>query len=243
MSSSTGGFGHTLAFEDPQARAAIAAVQTGDTDRLSEFLDADQSLALARVATSQDSAPTRTLLHVATDWPGHFPSVAATISLLASAGANPDARLHGAIGETPLHWAASSNDIEAIAALVRAGATLDLAGASIAEGTALTLATAFGQWDAAHLLVDLGATSGLWEAATLGQLDRVSVLVEEQGPTAEQITGAFWGACHGGQLNTAQFLLERGADPTWVGWDQLTPRQAAVRARADDVVTWLDELA
>ena len=206
------------------------------------MVSADPSLAQARVATSPDAGAVRTLLHVATDWPGHFPSVADTIAVLANAGSDVNARLHGASGETPLHWAASSNDVDAIDALVHAGAELDLAGASIADGTALTLATAFGQWDAARRLVELGATSGLWEAAALGQLERVTQLVDEQRPSDAEITGAFWGACHGGRLQTAQYLLTCGADPRWVGWDQLTPRDVAVRANANDVVAWLDEV-
>lgn len=31
---------------------------------------------------------TRSLLHVATDWPGHFPNVASTIATLVEAGAD-----------------------------------------------------------------------------------------------------------------------------------------------------------
>lgn len=51
----------------------------------------------------------RTLLHVATDWPGHAPRVAETI---------------WAHAETPLHWAASSDDVEAGDALRDLGADL-----------------------------------------------------------------------------------------------------------------------
>ena len=34
---------------------------------------------------------------------------------------------------------------------------------------------------------------------------------------------AFWSACHGGQRDTAEYLLERGADINWIGWDEKTP--------------------
>jgi ankyrin repeat protein len=231
-----------LTFGDARGRAAITAIRSGDVGHLSQLLINEPGLARERVATGPDAEPVRTLLHVATDWPGHFPMVGTTVTVLAEAGSDVNARLHGSTGETPLQWAASSNDVDAIDALVRAGAELDVAGASIADGTALTLATAFGQWDAAQRLVELGATSGLWEAASLGQLERVTQLVDEQRPSDADITGAFWGACHGGRLRTAQYLLTRGADPRWVGWDQLTPSQVAARANADDVVLWLDEV-
>src|SRR5258708_2308955 len=49
-------------------QAAIAAIQSGDVDHLKNLLRQDPSLATAR----PDGM--RTLLHVATDWPGHFPN-------------------------------------------------------------------------------------------------------------------------------------------------------------------------
>ncbi|MGH2714752.1 MAG: ankyrin repeat domain-containing protein, partial [Thermoleophilaceae bacterium] len=50
----------------------------------------------------------------------------------------------------------------------------------------------------------------------------------------------FWGACHGGQREAAEYLLKRGADMNWVGWDDLTPLDAAERSEADAVVAWLE---
>ena len=43
-----------------------------------------------------------------TDWPGYFPNGPEVVRLLVVAGADPDARYPGE--ETPLHWAASSDD-------------------------------------------------------------------------------------------------------------------------------------
>jgi len=60
------------------------------------------------------------LLHVATDWPGHFPHVSASIAALVEAGADVNARFHGPHEETPLHWAASSADVAALDALLDA---------------------------------------------------------------------------------------------------------------------------
>ena len=89
-------------------------------------------LAVARVGNDRES---RTLLHVATDWPGHFPNGAATVAALVRAGADVNARFVGAHCETPLHWAASSDDVEILDALLDAGADIDADGAVIADGT------------------------------------------------------------------------------------------------------------
>jgi uncharacterized protein len=61
----------------------------------------------------------------------------------------------------------------------------------------------------------------------------------ESPPTPDEITNAFWSACHGGQHGVAQYLLERGADLNWVGYDGLTPFDAATRSGADELVEWL----
>jgi ankyrin repeat protein len=76
---------------------------------------------------------------------------------LAAAGADVDARFSGAHGETPLHWAASSDDVDALDALLDAGADIDAPGAVIGSGTPLDDAVAFGQWTAARRLVERGA--------------------------------------------------------------------------------------
>jgi ankyrin repeat protein len=183
----------------------------------------------------------RTLLHVATDWPGHFPNNAATVSALIGAGADVDARFAGPHTETPLHWAASSDDVEVIDVLVDAGADIDALGAVIAGGTPLTDAVAFGQWQAARRLVERGAKTPLREAAALGLLDRVeSFLAAEPPPTPEDVTQALWYACHGGEQPVADYLLARGADLDWISsWDGHTPLDAAARREAVTLVDWL----
>jgi hypothetical protein len=74
-------------------------------------------------------------------------------------------------------------------------------------------------------------------------MDRVtSFFASESRPTADEVTNAFWCACHGGQRGAAEYLLERGADLRWVGYDGLTPIGAAQRSHAADVVAWLESL-
>ena len=159
-----------------------------------------------------------------------------------AAGADPGARFEGAHSETPLHWAASSNDVPVLDALVEAGADIEATGSVIDGGTPLADARAFGQWRAAHRLVELGARTTFQDAATLGMLDRVRDFVESpEPPDRDAVTSAFWGACHGGQLATADYLLARGADLDRVGYDDKPPLDIARAADADGMVRWLRE--
>ena len=57
--------------------------------------------------------------------------------------------------------------------------------------------------------------------------------------TPEKITGDFGGARHRGQHATAEYLLAHGADLNWIGWDGLTPLDAAERHDATDLAKWL----
>jgi uncharacterized protein len=217
--------------------AAVEAVRAGDLAALRDLLAQQPELATARLP----SVGGRTLLHVATDWPGHRPNVGATVRLLADAGADLDAAGPGPHPETPLHWAASSDDLEALDALLDCGADIEARGAVIADGTPLADATAFGQWRAARRLLDRGAQATAWEAAAMGLLPRVQELLADEVSGSAEITSCFWGACHGGHLETAAYLLQRGADVNWVGWDDLTPLDAAHRNGAEDVVGWLQQ--
>jgi ankyrin repeat protein len=152
------------------------------------------------------------MLHVATDWPGHVPEVGVKIRALIAAGADVNARFVGPRTETPLHWAARSDDLEALDALLDAGADIDAQGAVIAGGTPMADAVAFGQWNAARRLLERGAQTNLWQAAALGLTDRVRDELDQAPPPAQQdLDNALWCAAHGGQRATAELLLDRGA--------------------------------
>ena len=73
--------------------AATHAIRAGDLDGLQRLLADHPGLAVARVGNDREA---RTLLHVATDWPGHFPNGAATVAALVRAGADVNARFVGA---------------------------------------------------------------------------------------------------------------------------------------------------
>jgi uncharacterized protein len=233
--------------DDPLVTAAKAAIQAGDVATLTRLLSEHPALAMARVgATEPDCQDTRTLLHIATDWPGHFPEGPATVAALVAAGADVNARMESTRPphrETPLHWAASSNDVAVLDALLDAGADIEADGAVIAGGTAMADATAFANWEAAHRLLARGAHTTLWEAAALGLTDRIEAhLGADPPPSSEDLTGAFWAACHGGQRPAAALLLARGADPQWVGWDDLTAAGAARRNGFGEVADWAGSL-
>jgi ankyrin repeat protein len=224
---------------EPLAAAVVRAIHAGDLAALRRLLAEHPGLATARIRDHCGGA--RTLLHLAADWPGHFPDGAATVALLAAAGAEVDARMIGPHRETPLHWAASSDDVEVLDALLDAGADIDAPGAVIADGTPLADARAFKQWRCAYRLVERGARVTLQDAATLGLTDRVEAfLAGPAAPDPVDVSLAFWNACHGGRRECAALLLEHGADLNVVPpWEPLTPLDAAAREGAAELVAWL----
>jgi len=229
----------SLPADDPRAVAFAGAIRSGDLDALERLVVEQRELATARFVDPR-CGDERTALHVATDWPGHFPNGRAVVARLVAAGADVDAAFGGAHTERPLHWAASSDDVEVLDALVDAGADIEARGSVIDGGSPLADAVAFGQWRAARRLVELGARVNLWQAAALGLADRLERLLEvDPPPGRDEITNAFWCACHGGQQATAERLLEAGADIDWIGHDGLTPLDAAARSNAHELAGWL----
>ncbi len=220
--------------DEPLGAAAVEAIHSGDTEALQRLLSENPGLATARIDGQ------RTLLHVATDWPGHFPNGAATVAALIASGAEANARFTGSHAETPLHWAANSDDVAVLDALLDYGADIEAPGAVIGGGTPLADAVAFGQWQAARRLVERGARATLWQAAALGLMTRVAEhFASDAPPELDEVTNAFWCACHGGQRGSAEYLLVRGADLNWIGYNGLTPIDAASRSGAEELVLWL----
>jgi ankyrin repeat protein len=169
------------------------------------------------------------------------------VALLIEAGADPSARCEDGPSETPLHWAASSDDVEVAAALIDAGADIEAPGGSIAGGGPLANAVGYGCWHVARLLIERGArVDALWQASALGMVERVGELLAADPPPAqEDIDEAFFQACHGGQLRMAAWLLARGADINATpGYSQgQTPLDiaASTDTRRGQLVSWLRE--
>jgi uncharacterized protein len=222
--------------QDPVAIAAVQAISTGDTTALAALLSEHPGL------VSEEIHGTRTPLLVAADWPGYFPAGPATVRLLIEAGADPNADTGGDQPETPLHWAASSDDADVADALISGGARVETPGGSI--GTPLDNAIGYGCWNVARLLVQRGArVDKLWHAAALGIMPRLEeLLAATPPPPADDIDEAFWQACHGGQRRTAERLLARGADLSATpGYSDQAPAEAAaeIGTQRENLVAWL----
>lgn len=229
---------YAVPHSDPVARQLTRAIRSGDLSALQHMLNDQPELAMVRITDEQGSQ--RSLLHVLSDWPGHTPRRADIAVLLIEAGADVSARFIGFHSETPLHWAASNDDIELIDAFVDAGANIEADGGVIANGTPLADARAFRQWHAAERLIELGAKVSLTDAATLGLLERVKSFFSEAPPQQIEINAAFWGACHGGRNCCADYLLKQGANINWVAeWESLTPLDAAIRSEEHELADWL----
>ena len=224
--------------QDPAAITAVHAIRTGDITSLACLLRQHPGL------VAEEIHGARTPLLVAADWPGFFPAAPATVRLLIEAGADPNADTGGDKPETPLHWAASSDDADVADALISGGARLETPGGSI--GTPLDNAIGYGCWNVARLLVQRGArVDKLWHAAALGNMARVEeLLAASPPPSPDDVTEAFWQACHGGQRRTAERLLASGADLDGTpGYSDQTAAEVAAEldTQRENLVTWLHD--
>jgi uncharacterized protein len=229
--------------EDERAVAVVKAIQSGDVAGLRKQLDENPELARARIVDHQGVA--RTLLHVVSDWPGHFPNGPQTVAALVAAGADVNAVVHHSkphdSAETALHWAASSDDVAVLDALLDGGADIEAPGAVFTGGSPMSDAVIFAQWRAARRLLERGARTTLWQAAALGLLDSVQRHLSMQPPPSrDEITNAFWHACRGGQLAVAEYLFEQGANLRWIGHQNKTPLDVARESGLSELVQWLE---
>ena len=237
----------TLPGDAPIAVELLLAVRGGDVDLLRRLLSENPDLARARF---EGRGGTSTALHFVTDWPGYFPNGPGIVTVLIEAGADPSALTTGGGSptpgpgsETPLHYAASSDDVDVAAALIDGGADLETPDGSI--GTPLDNAVGYACWHVARLLVAQGArVEKVWHAGALGLLDRLDdLLVPDIDP--EQISQGFWHACAAGQRRAAERLLQAGADLNWEpDYAHGTALDAAtgLGTRQENVIEWLRSL-
>jgi uncharacterized protein len=227
---------YMIAPDDPRAVALVTLLDAGDAIGLAALLDAHPGLAAERVG---DEAESRTALHLATDWPANRPAVGRSIAVLVAAGAPVDGRFVGHHGETPLHWAASADDVAAIDALLHAGADIEADGGVLTEGPPLDDAVVFAQWRAARRLVERGATMAIWHAAALGELAEMELLADGADTDQDDLDNACWHACRAGQLLTTQSLVHRGADLDRRGHLDQTARAAGLASGNVELAAWL----
>jgi hypothetical protein len=223
---------------DPVAAELTQAIHTGDLHALGRMITARPELAGARMRARRGW---RTPLHAATDWPGYYPAAPQAVAILLAAGADPNVTTGAERPETPLHWTASSDDVDVAVALIDGGAELETPGGSI--GTPLDNAIGYGCWHVARLLVARGAAvDALWHAAALGLLSRTGELLTELRPDVRAISQAFWHACAAGQRRTAEYLLAQGAELNWIpDYDAATPLDAS-RTRGTQQANLIDWL-
>jgi hypothetical protein len=196
---------------DEAAAALVAAIHSGDIDAVRRIVADTPGLARGPLG---GPFKTRTALHVVADWPGYFPNGPQIVPLLIAAGADPNYRDPEPRSETPLHWAASSDDVDIAAALIDGGADIEVPDGSI--GTPLDNAVGYACWHVARLLVARGAqVDKLWHAGALGMLDRLEELLDTINPTPAEVSQGFWHACAGGQRRAAERLLAAGAELYW----------------------------
>ncbi len=224
------------------------AVHAGDVGAVRRLVSDNPILAVARIGSARGG--TSTALHFVTDWPGYFPNGPEIVEVLIDAGANPDALTTardsdgpGPGSETPLHYAASSDDVDVAAALIDGGADLETPDGSI--GTPLDNAIGYACWHVARLLVVRGArVDKIWHAGALGMLDRLDELLASE-PDTGQISQGFWHACAAGQRRAAERLLKAGADLNWEpDYAEGTALDAAtgLGTRQENVIEWLRSL-
>jgi ankyrin repeat protein len=237
----------TIPSDAPTAVELLIAVKGGDIEAVRRLLSDHPDLTGARLG---GRGGTSTALHFVTDWPGYFANGPDIVHILIDAGADPnalttgkDSETPGPGSETPLHYAASTDDVDVATALIDRGADLETPDGSI--GTPLDNAVGYACWHVARLLVTRGArVEKIWHAASLGMLDRLDdLLVPEIEP--EQISQGFWHACAAGQRRAAERLLRAGADLNWVpDYADGTALDAAdgLGTRQENVIEWLKSI-
>ena len=113
--------GKRIPSDDLVAVELRLAVHAGDVAAIQTLLRNDPALASARLVGKDGG--TGTPLHLVTDWPGYFPNGPQIVRLLVDAGADLNALTSGRDSpgpgdETPLHYAASSDDADVAEALI-----------------------------------------------------------------------------------------------------------------------------
>jgi uncharacterized protein len=210
---------------DSVAHRLAVAVKGGDLEDLGSMLARDP--ALARCVVEDPDGGGRSTLHLLADAPGRRPRARETLALLVDAGADLNAPAEAMWHrETPLHWAASNDDVTLIDALLDAGADIEAPGSSIDGGPPIQSAVGYGMDGAVAHLYQRGATVALVHYVILGMVDHVRATATTA--SQDELDGALWNACARGDSVIARLLIGFGAHLDWMApWNGQTPLDAA----------------
>jgi ankyrin repeat protein len=142
--------------------------------------------------------------------------------------------------------AVQSGDVASVISLLDADP--DLVNAKNEKGvSAVLLATYFGQREIAEVLLARGAELNIFEAAAVGNLDRIKTLVaENEGLINSHSSDGFTAlglAAFFGRKEVMNFLLTHGADPNAASENQMRvmPLHSAVAHRQPEIATAMVE--
>lgn len=214
----------------------FASCRAGDVDTVRELLAAEP--ALARLVDPSAQFGGWTGLHYAAR-DGRLK----VVRLLLEHGANPNAREAGD-NTTPLHWAAAHRALDVVRALLDAGADPHGVG-DLHELDAVGWATYFHpaagrrgeQPEVAQLLADRGARHHVFSTMSLGDLDLLRTVVEQDPDALDRRMSRFENRLSALHFAVAlkrhdmlELLIELGADVEAVDGNGHTPLEAAMLA-------------
>src|SRR5262245_65868765 len=142
-----------ISSEDPFAVELRLATLGGDVAEVKRLVSERPELATASFGSVERG--TGTGLHFVAGWPGYYPNGPEIVHTLVDAGADPNARTTsrgsstpGPGSETPLHYAASHDDVDVGAALIDCGAAVEAPDGS--TGAPLDNEIGYGCWHVAR---------------------------------------------------------------------------------------------
>ena len=161
------------------------------------------------------------------------------VRALLAKGADPNAK-ESTHDQTALMWAAAQRHPEAVAALLKAGASLAQRTRTYQQTVTSEVTQRAGR-EELNYVVPRGGSTALLFAARSGDVESVRLLVEAGAPVNDALpdgTAAVTLAAHSGHGAAAGLLLEKGADPNAaeIGYTAL---HAAVLRRDVDLVRTL----